>query len=103
MIAADEVEKWLGENLTTDDKEVMDTVVKAVIATVTKWHGEPKTWNDRIKTGAIMLAAHLWRRRSSGGNALSAFNTDGAGYIARHDPQAAMLLGLGGWGNVVIA
>ena len=43
-----------------------------------------------------MLAAHLWRRRATPGG-VAALTDEGTTYVQRHDPQAAMLLGLGGW------
>lgn len=95
-ITAAEVEAWMDTQLTDSDRDTMGTVVKAVNATVTKWHGEPAGWTDRIHTGAVMLAAHLWRRRGTPAG-VAAFHEDGVSYVQKSDPHVSMLLGLGGW------
>ena len=102
-IEKEQVTAWIGDILSPEDERVLEMIIEAVSVTVTKWHGDPQGWSDRINLGAIMLAAHLWRRRATGGQAMASFQSAGAGYVSRHDPQAAMLLGLGGWESPVIA
>lgn len=93
-----EVLAWLGVDAVGDatEEQALEGITAAVNATVTDWHGNPDTWSDRIHTGAVMLAAHLWRRRATPGG-VAALTDEGTTYVQRHDPQAAMLLGLGGW------
>lgn len=93
-----EVLAWLGIDAVGDttEEQALKGIVAAVNATVTDWHGSSEAWSARIHTGAVMLAAHLWRRRATPGG-VAALNEEGATYVQRHDPQAAMLLGLGGW------
>ncbi|WP_306593908.1 hypothetical protein [Corynebacterium striatum] len=95
-ISTSEVSTWLGVNIAGEDAEAMDTAVQAVNATVTNWHGDADQWSDRIHHGAVMLAAHLWRRRGTPAGVAN-FTEDGIAYVQKHDPQVAMLLGLGGW------
>lgn len=101
-LTAKAVADWTGDDLDHMDAAALNMIVPAVIVTVTKWHGGPDTWNDRVTMGAIMLASHLYRRRATPGG-VAEFGSEGASYVQRHDPQAAMLLGLGGWGQAVIA
>lgn len=95
-LTPDTVASWLGIELSTEERGAMDSVVIAVTVTVTDWHGPAHTWSFRVVLGAIMLAAHLWRRRGTPGG-VAGFTEEGVSYVQRHDPQAAMLLGLGGW------
>lgn len=97
-IEASEVLAWLGIDALSDtaEQQALEGIVSAVNVTVTDWHGDPNAWSDRIHTGAVMLAAHLWRRRATPGG-VAALTDEGTTYVQRHDPQAAMLLGLGGW------
>lgn len=95
-VTTGEVEAWLGVDLTDEDSSVMDTIIQPVNVTVTNWHGSPDNWSERVHHGAVMLAAHLWRRRGTPGG-VAAFGEDGMAYVQKHDPQVAMLLGLGGW------
>lgn len=95
-VTSNDVEEWLGTSLTEKDKKVLGTITQPVNVTVTDWHGSPDTWNERIQQGAVMLAAHLWRRRGTPAGVAS-FGEDGVAYVQKHDPQVAMLLGLGGW------
>lgn len=87
---------WLGIDLTEEERPALDSIVIGVSVTVTDWHGPAHTWSFRVVLGAIMLAAHLWRRRGTPGG-VAGFTEEGVSYVQRHDPQAAMLLGLGGW------
>lgn len=90
------VATWLGTDFTDEELDVMEQVVTAVTVTVTDWHGSPDSWSPRVILGSILLAAHLWRRRGTPGG-VAGFTEEGVSYVQRHDPQAAMLLGLGGW------
>ena len=95
-ITVAEVESWLGAQLSPSDKDSMGAVVSAINITVTNWHGGADSWSERIHHGAVMLAAHVWRRRGTPAG-VAAFNEDGVAYVQKHDPQVARLLGLGGW------
>jgi hypothetical protein len=53
-------------------------------------------WPDRIKSGASMLTARLFRRKNSPAG-VEAFGSQGAAYVMRNDPDIAMLLRLGAW------
>ncbi|QMV84733.1 hypothetical protein HW450_10345 [Corynebacterium hindlerae] len=96
MITRDDVQAWLKIQVGEPDLSALDAVVAAVVSTVEGWHGTAEEWTPRIKQGAVMLAAHLWRRRGTPGG-MQAFSEEGASWVQRHDPQASMLLGLGGW------
>lgn len=91
-----DLESWLAIHLAGNERAVAEAIIEAVNVTVTKWHGAPDTWEKRFHTGAVMLAAHLWHRRGTPGG-VTAFGDEGRMYVQKHDPQAAMLLGLGGW------
>lgn len=97
-VEASEVLSWLGVDALSaaGEEQALEGIVSAVNITVTDWHGDSNAWSDRIHQGAIMLAAHLWRRRATPGG-VAALTEEGTAYVQRHDPQAAMLLGLGGW------
>ena len=59
----------------------------------------PETeWSDRITQGATMLGARLARRRNSP-SGVEPMGTAGVAYVARNDPDIAMLLGVGAFGK----
>lgn len=101
-LTAETVAKWLGYEVDDVDADAMGMIIPAIKVTVTNWHGDPEKWGDRVTMGSIMLAAHLYRRRATPGG-VAEFQAEGRTYVQRHDPQAAMLLGLGAWGRPVVA
>lgn len=52
------------------------------------------TWPADIELGAVMLAARLARRRNSP-DGVQAVTEAGVAFVARTDPDVALLLGLG--------
>lgn len=76
------------------DAAGLDLAARAVVAQVTRWHGD--NWTDDVRTGAVLLTSRLWRRRQSPAG-VEAFGDMGAVYVARTDPDVAQLLGLGRW------
>ena len=52
------------------------------------------SWDAPAVTGAVMLAARLYRRRNSP-DGVTAMNELGPVYVQRNDPDVAMLLELG--------
>jgi hypothetical protein len=51
-------------------------------------------WADDIVLGAVMLAARIFRRKNTPAGA-DAVAASAAPYVARNDPEIAMLLGIG--------
>lgn len=69
-------------------------IVNAVTTMVGRWIPEKEhTASDTI-LGCEMLAARLWRRRSSP-SGVESLGELGTVYVARYDPDIAILLGLG--------
>lgn len=59
---------------------------------------EPVTvWADKVKLGAVMLAARLVRRRNSPQGIAAFTEAGGAAYVSRIDPDVAQLLRLGAY------
>lgn len=56
--------------------------------------GEPAPWPEDVTTGAIMLAARLYRRRNTPGG-IEAGTDGGAVYVPRRDADVSTLLHLG--------
>lgn len=96
MITAEQVADHLGH--ASPAAEVITPAVDAVNHKVAMWHGyrDGDTWTPDHVLGAIMLAAHLVRRRNTPGG-VEAFNELGVAYVQRSDPHVSQLLGLGGW------
>lgn len=74
-------------------------IVAAINTQVSEWrvgqnHAEGDAWSPRVVLGATMLAARLFARRNSPAG-VEAFNSEGAVYVSRNDPDVGMLLGLG--------
>lgn len=78
-----------------DDDGLVDAAA-AVLALVTRWHGDAAEWDDAVLQGARMLTARLWRRRQSPAGVESVGDL-GAVYVQRRDPDVALLLGLGSY------
>lgn len=98
MINSDQVMTHLGIGLTDADTAALTLAVSAVNAKVNRWHGytDDAEWTPAHTLGAVMLAAHLYRRRNTPGG-VEQFNELGVAYVQRSDPHVSMLLGLGGW------
>lgn len=85
------------------DQDLVDTVA-AVNAVVRRWKPTPPTgqpWPDDTVRGAVMLAGRQYRRRNSPGG-VEVYGSDGATYVARTDPDVAMLLQLGVYADPVV-
>ncbi|AKI28621.1 hypothetical protein GMA5_7 [Gordonia phage GMA5] len=79
--------------------------IAEVVPAVNSWIG---TFRDitppapaHIVRGAVMLAGRIVRRRNSPAG-IESFGDLGATYVARWDPDINMLLGLGGYRELVI-
>lgn len=96
MITAGQVAEHLGDAAT--DHAALAPAVDAVNHKVAQWVGyeDGETWTPDHVLGAIMLAAHLYRRRNTPGG-VEAFNDVGIAYVQRSDPHVSQLLGLGAW------
>lgn len=97
LVDAAAVEAYLG--LGPDrDRDQLAAVCAAVNDLVSDWHGltaedEP---GDRLKFGALMLAARVYRRRNSPAG-VEALGELGPVYVSRNDPDLTMMLGLGNY------
>lgn len=96
------VKSYLAISDTRDDVD-LEAIVGAVNAVVRCWPCvkvavSPADWDTpaagNVVRGAVMLAARLWRRKESPAG-VEAFGSDGAVYVAKNDPDVALLLGLG--------
>lgn len=72
----------------------LQTVVDAVNTLVSRWCDNQDT--EDIRLGALMLAARVFRRRNSPAG-VESLGEMGPVYVARRDPDLAMLLGLDTW------
>jgi hypothetical protein len=82
----------------TESEDKVAAEVAAVNALVPRMATTPA---DAQSLGARMLAARLYRRRSSP-EGVATFTADGAAYVQRNDPDIAMLLGIGSWAPPVV-
>jgi hypothetical protein len=85
------------------DQDVVDTTA-AVNAVVKRWKPTPEAglpWPDDTVRGAVMLAGRMYRRRNSPGG-VEVYGSDGATYVARTDPDVAMLLQIGPYAEPVV-
>ena len=104
MITTEMVRQWLRAqpqgHLPPPDPDAtgIEIIVAAINDCVCKWHGyaAEDTWRPSHRLGAVMLAARLSRRRLTPGGTKQ-FAELSLGSIQRSDPDASMLLGLGGW------
>lgn len=88
------VQAWLGPMPeTTEDLAVVCNAVNSLIA---QWIGPaPETGHPaHVVQAAVMLAGRVLRRRNSPAGIETAGEL-GPVYVQRHDPDVAMLLGLG--------
>lgn len=89
----------------TRDDDTITPLVSAVNTLVRCWpvseaaQGDPAPadWPADIAAGATMLAARLWRRRSSPAGVEQFAGASAPAYVMRNDPDVAMLLKLGSW------
>lgn len=102
--------------LTTDtEKRELDGPVGAVLALMSRWHDLSVTpddaddtapavedWPADLYRGAVMLAARLYRRKNSPDATIAAEGEFGPMYVTRNDPDIAMLLRFGRWGEAWI-
>lgn len=93
-ISMDSVAEYLKIPYGQYDYTPMETIVDAVNAMVTEWHGD--TWPPGVKLGATMLAARLYRRRNSP-SGVENFSDMGATYISRFDSDLERQLRIGKW------
>lgn len=98
---------------TEPEKQQLDGPVGAVLALMRRWHGLQVTpddaaapavedWPADLYRGAVMLAARLYRRKNSPDAMLAGDGEYGALYVARNDPDIAMLLRFGNWAEAWI-
>ena len=79
----------------------LQLIVDAVNSQVRTWPVstaavDSAEWPARIKLGAVLLCARLFRRKNSPAG-VEAFGSEGAAYVMRSDPDIAQLLQLGSW------
>lgn len=100
---------WLGVNASTatgPDVDAATIVAPAVrsfvdsipdLPTITDPTSTEPVWADKVKLGAVMLAARLVRRRNSPQGVAAFTEVGGAAYVSRIDPDVAQLLRLGAY------
>lgn len=90
-IAADDTrdDAYLGTVVTAVNRYVPTLSYPASVAPV-----DPEEWPDDVVLGATMLGARLGRRRNSP-SGVEPLGTAGVAYVARTDPDIAMLLRVG--------
>lgn len=81
------------ENVTADVAAVNGVVRRLPVAELVAVD-VVEEWPERVTTGADMLAARLYRRRSTP-SGVETFGDFGPVYVRRNDPDVAMLLELG--------
>lgn len=92
------VPKVLGMlSLTEDESGLVASSVAAVNSLVRGWlapapDGE---WAPHHTFGATLLAARMYRRKDSTEGVVAFGQEMGPAYVSRHDPDVAILLGLG--------
>lgn len=87
--------KHLGLEAGDPQRAQLPGPVAAAAGSVEEWHGLKldTEWPANRYQGTVMLAARLHRRRNSA-DAVTNDNGYGPMYVARHDPDISMLLGL---------
>lgn len=96
------VEAYLGLGPERDAVALAE-VVAAVNDLVSHWLGLNETTEiaERVKFGAMMLAARVYRRRNSP-SGVEALGELGPVYVSRNDPDLTMMLGLGTYRSPVV-
>lgn len=108
----DVVKKYLGipADDDQDDAELTDVIdavndlvrgLPVAQLAITPEGGDPVEWPYRIVRGATMLAARLFRRRDTVAGVYT-FGDEGAVYVARNDPDVAILLDLGSYSKPAV-
>lgn len=102
LVTAGAVETYLGLTAERDAAE-LGRVVDAVNDLVGEWTGIAlgDEAGERIRFGALMLAARVFRRRNSPAG-VEALGEMGPVYVSRNDPDLAMMLGLGNYRRPVV-
>lgn len=104
MISAAQVADQLAlPNTDEATLKALAPIVAAVNSRVAGWLGYAAAdeWAADHVLGAVMLAAHLYRRRNTPGG-VEQFNELGVAYVQKSDPHVSMLLGLGAWTKPVV-
>lgn len=104
MISAAQVADQLAlPNTDEATLKALAPIVAAVNSRVAGWLGYANgdEWAADHVLGAVMLAAHLYRRRNTPGG-VEQFNELGVAYVQKSDPHVSMLLGLGAWTKPVV-
>lgn len=92
-ITAPEVVSWAGGGLDESEPN-LGAVIAAVNSYVeTLPIAADASADERVKLGAIMLAARTMRRRNSP-NGIETITGDGVAFVARYDPEVSRFLGL---------
>lgn len=92
MITTADVAAYLG--LPDDQDPALPGPVAASNGYVAALPHVADPWDDRTTQGAIMLAARLYRRRNTPAG-VESYAGEGAVYVARTDPDVAVLLRVG--------
>lgn len=92
--------------LTPAEQARLEPILSAVNDEVRRWPVAARAvdldvWPDGIVLGASMLCARLFMRKNSPAG-VEVFGTEGAVYVARTDPDIAMLLKLGRWSGAQV-
>lgn len=94
------VRAWLGVDADTPAGVAAGDMAAAVNAFIRRFRTEPAAgWDADDVMGATMLAARLTERRHSAAGVLP-FGAEGAAYVSRNDPDVALLLRLGPYGEL---
>lgn len=91
-------------SLTSDPDALVTQAVNAANAWVRRQRVadiSAEAWPDDIELGTVMLAARLYRRRNSP-DGVQAMTDAGAAYVARSDPDIAMLLQVGAYARPAV-
>ena len=102
LVTPSAVETYLGLTAERDAAE-LGRVVAAVNDLIGEWTGltDADEAGERIKFGALMLAARVFRRRNSPAG-VAALGERGPVYVSRNDPELAMMLGIGNYRRPVV-
>lgn len=102
-IDVDVIVAWAKIGDDTAKRDELDLIIAATNAVVrdlpvAQLAGvDPEPWSDRVIAGATMLCKRLWRRRNTP-DGVQQVNDDGSvTYVARNDPDIALLLELGAY------
>lgn len=99
----DLVASWL-TGMDAPNQDVVDTTA-AVNAVIRRWVAVPPDgteWGADTVRGAVMLAGRFYRRRNSPSGVMEGLSGEGAVYVARTDPDVAMLLRIGPYADPVV-